>query len=182
MSKRHIVPITNGMGSKGIINGTYDVTAEVLGYDNNSLTPTTQEITEGVIEYSFTIATTGTLTLHVSDDGTSVGIPIVGAKFYRTDNTGKTYGTVITTDDQGFATFNYVPFSTTQTPPNVYFKQIESDGEHNFDNSVKSVQLENQLKTIEIKNEEATTRTIKLTDESYEGLPIDDGNVIFIEQ
>ena len=182
MSKEHIVPITNGMGSKEIIEGKYDVKANVIGYDNDSLTPVEQEITDGINEYSFTIAATGTLILHVSDDGTNVGIPIIGAKFYRTDSSGKTYGNEIITDDQGNATLNYVPFSTTGTPPDVYFKQVSSDGEHTFDSSVKQVKLDSETKTVEIKNEAATLRTIKLTDESYEGLPIEDGNIIFTEQ
>lgn len=70
MAKEHIIPITNGKGSKTLVNENYSVTASVNGYDNATIEPSSEEITEGVNEYSFTIAANGTLTLHVSDDGT----------------------------------------------------------------------------------------------------------------
>ena len=65
MAKEHIIPITNGKGSQSLVNGNYSVTASVNGYDNATIEPSAEEITEGVNEYSFTIAATGTLTLHV---------------------------------------------------------------------------------------------------------------------
>ena len=42
-----------------------------------------KKVTEGVTDYAFTIATTGNLTIHTSDDGTDAGVPIVGATFIR---------------------------------------------------------------------------------------------------
>lgn len=31
MSKQHVIPITNGVGSKEIDNGTYTITANIVG-------------------------------------------------------------------------------------------------------------------------------------------------------
>ena len=72
MAKQHIIPINNGVGSKEIDNGTYTITANIVCYDNATIDPASQEITEGIDNYSFTIGATGTLTLHVSDDGTEI--------------------------------------------------------------------------------------------------------------
>lgn len=181
MAKEHIIPITNGKGSKEIIDGTYDVTADVDGYDNSTINPSNQIISNGIDTYNFTIAATGTLTLHVSDDGTTIGIPIIGAKFVRCDNVGNQYGTEIITDDQGNAVFNNVPYSATNTPV-IYFKQLESDGEHTFDDALQSTELETTTKTVEIENPDANTRNFNLTDANYSGLPISDGNIILTEK
>lgn len=48
MSKEHIIPITNGKGNKSLINGNYSVTASVNGYDNATIEPSLEEISEGV--------------------------------------------------------------------------------------------------------------------------------------
>lgn len=177
MSKQHVVPITNGKGSKELSNDTYTLTANVAGYDNASIDPSTQEITEDVLSYNFTIAATGTLTLHVSDDGTDIGVPIVGAVFYRCDAEGTTYGEPITSDDEGNAIFNNVPYSAEGDAPIVYFKQTESDGEHSFDDTLQNTTLEEESKIVEISNLEAATREFNLTDANYEGLSISDGEL-----
>lgn len=177
MAKSHVIPITNGVGSIEIIDGEYNVTAEVAGYDNSSIDPSSQVITEGVDSYDFTIAATGTLTLHVTDDGTDIGIPIVGATFYRCDAEGTTYGDAITTTDEGNAVFNNVPYSETDTCPIIYYKQTESDGQHTFDDTLQQVTMEADTKTVEIQNAEAVSRTFNLTDANYDGLPIADGQI-----
>ena len=130
----HLIPITDGKGSKELANGTFSVTANVNGYDNSSIDPSQIEITEDVNEYSLKIAATGTLTIHVSDDGTEIGIPIVGATFIRCDQEGNTYGEEKTTDDSGNAVFDAVPYSDGSI--NIYFKQTASDGEHTYDLSL----------------------------------------------
>ena len=38
----HIIPITNGKGSKELANGNYNVAATVSGYDNSTITPSTE--------------------------------------------------------------------------------------------------------------------------------------------
>ena len=86
-----IITITNGVGTSDVINGNYDVTSEVTGYENTSINPSNVQIVEGTNTYAFTIAATGTLTLHVSEDGTSEGVPVVGATFIRTDSDGNEY-------------------------------------------------------------------------------------------
>ena len=170
------VNIVNGTGTSELINDTYTVTANVVGYDNTSINPNSVEIVEGTNNYAFTIGATGTLTLHVTEDGTSTGTPIVGATFYRTDSTGVEYGSVITTDSNGDAVFNNVPFAETDAPV-IYYKQTASDGDHEFDNTVKNTTMTTSTSTIEIQNVVGATRTITLTDTNYANLPIDSGSL-----
>ena len=173
-----IVTITNGSGTSDLINGSYTVEASVVGYDNTSIDPSSVTISSGTNNYAFTIASTGTLTLHVTEDGTSTGTPIVGATFIRTDSTGTTYGTEITTDSNGDAIFNNVPFAATGAPI-VYFMQTASDGDHEFDNTVQNTTLTTSTETLEIQNQPGATRTITLTDSNYENLPIESGTLTF---
>ena len=182
MGKGHVVPITNGKGSKELINGSYDVVADVEGYDNSTINPATQEITEAATSYNFTIKASGTLTLHVTDDGTDIGVPVEGAVFYRCDYVGNVYGDPIITDEEGNAVLKSVPYSTSGNPPTVYFKQTESDGEHTFDDALQGEELDTDSKTVEIRNSDATLRSINLTDATYANLPIADGNLTFKEQ
>lgn len=174
---QQIIHITNGKGSKELSNGTYAVTSSTLGYDNTSITPTEQEVSDGVNEYNFTIAATGTLTIHVSDDGTDAGIPIVGAKFSRCDADGKVYGNEIVSNEEGNAIFSFVPFAE-ENAPAVYYKQTASDGNHNFDVELKNIVLTTETHTIEVSNVPATERSFNFTDINYENLPIADGQVI----
>lgn len=174
--EEHLIPITNGVGSKELVDGTYNVTATVNGYDASSIDPSNVEITEGVDSYDFTISATGTLTLHVSDDGTEIGVPIVGAKFHRCDAEGNTYGDETVSDDEGNAVFNNVPYAESDAP-SIYYKQIASDGEHTFDDILQSTTLTEETGVVEIQNPDAAVRTINLTDANYSGLPIENGSV-----
>ena len=169
-----IVNITNGVGTESLINGNYTVEANVNGYDNSSINPSSVNITEGTNSYAFTISATGTLTLHVTDSGTTEGNPIVGATFKRTDSQGTEYGNVITTDSNGDAIFNNVPFSETNAPL-IYYKQLSSDGEHEFSSDVASISMTTNTQTVQIENAIGATRTINLTDANYENLPIESG-------
>ena len=172
-----IVDITNGTGQTELINDTYTVTAEVTGYDNSTINPSSITVDASTNTYAFTISGAGTLTLHVTDTGTTAGTPIVGATFIRTDSAGTEYGSVITTDAQGNAVFNNVPFAETGAPL-IYYKQTASDGDHEFDGTVQSTSLTAQTETIEIINTPGATRTINLTDANYENLPIEAGSLI----
>lgn len=149
-----------------------------LGYDNTSITPTEVEVVEGTDEYTFTIGATGTLTLHVSDDGTDIGVPVVGATFARCDAEGTVYGNPITTDADGNAVFNNVPFSAEENAPLIYYKQTASDGAHTFDNTLQNTTLAEETLTVEVTNAPATVRNFNLTDTNYSGLPIADGQII----
>jgi len=171
-----IVDITNGTGTVELINDTYTVTAEVTGYDNSTINPSSITVDASTNTYAFTISATGTLTLHVTDTGTTAGTPIVGATFIRTDSAGTEYGNVITTDTEGNAVFNNVPFAETGAPL-IYYKQTASDGDHEFDSTVQSTSLTTQTETIEIINTPGATRTINLTDANYENLPIETGSL-----
>ena len=170
------INIVNGTGSTDLINDTYTVTSEVTGYDNASILPATVDIVEGTNTYNFTISATGTLTLHVTEDGTSGGTPIVGATFIRTDSTGNEYGSAITTDSSGNAIFNNVPFSDTGAPT-INYKQTASDGNHEFVNTVQSTTMTTSTSTVEIENPLGQARTINLTDANYNNLPIESGSI-----
>ena len=172
------VIITNGTGSEQLINGTYGVSSSVTGYDNTSITPSSVNIEQGTNTYAFTISATGTLTLHVTDTGLQDGTPIVGATFSRTDSVGTEYGTVITTDSNGDAVFNNVPFDATNAPL-IYYKQLTSDGDHEFDNTVQNTSLIASTQTIQIQNAQGALRTINLTDANYSNLPIESGTLTF---
>lgn len=171
-----IVTITNGTGTSELINDTYTVTAEVTGYENTSINPSSVTIEEGTNTYAFTISSTGTLTLHVTEDGTSTGTPIVGATFVRTDSTGTEYGSVITTDTNGDAVFDNVPFAASGAPT-IYFKQTASDGDHEFSDAVQNTTMTTSTETVEIQNTVGATRTISLTDSNYQNLPIESGSL-----
>lgn len=170
------ITITNGVGTSPVTNGTYSVTGEVTGYDNSSLNPSTITIENNVNTYSFTISATGTLNLHVTDTGEENGTPIEGAIIYRTSSDGTTYGNAVTTNSEGIATLNNVPFDTTN-PPTIYYKQTTSDLEHTFDDTVKSITLTTETSTIEIENPTAAIRTFNLTDANYENLPIETASI-----
>lgn len=182
MAQTHNVPITNGKGSIELVEGTYDVTADVKGYDNSTLDPTNVEITSGINTYNFTIGATGTLTLHVTDDGTTSGVQIIGATFQRCDYEGNVYGSIITTNSDGDAVFNNVPFSADGNAPKIYFKQLSSDEEHTFDSALQNTTLEGATRTVQIRNPEADLRNFKLTDKNYTGLPIADGTLSLTSQ
>ena len=176
MSK--VINITNGSGTGNLINDTYTVAANVTGYDNSTIDPSSVTIDAQTNTYSFTISATGTLTLHVSEDGTTTGTPIVGATFVRTDSNGNEYGTQITSDAQGNAVFNNVPYDSINAPT-IYYKQTASDGEHEFVNTLQSTTMTTQTSTIEVENTPGASRTISLTDENYSNLPISTAELTF---
>ncbi len=179
MSKEILIPITNGKGSKEIENGNYAVTCNVPGYDNSSIAPKNVEIKEGTNEYTFTISATGILTIKVSDTGDSTtGVPVENAIFYRTDSTGQEYGNPVTTDVDGNAKLEHLPFGTS-TPQKIYIKQTSSDGSHTFESTVKEIDMDSENKEIEIINPEATSRNIILNDANYPNYPISDGDITF---
>lgn len=173
-----IVTITNGEGTSDLINGNYSVSASVNGYENTTIDPSSVSIISGTNTYNFAISASGVLTLHVTDDGTSTGNPIIGATFIRTDSLGNEYGGVVTSDSNGDAVFSNVPFSA-YNAPTVYFKQTASDGDHEFDDSVQNTSLTSDTLTVQIQNAVGATRTIMLTDENYSSLPIESGSITF---
>ena len=171
-----IVNITNGVGTENLINDTYTVTAAVNGYDNTTIDPSSVNITAETNTYAFTIGANGTLTLHVTEDGASTGTPVVGATFARTDSSGTQYGTTITTDQNGDAVFSNVPYAASNAPV-IYYKQLTSDGNHEFSNSVASTTMTTSTDTVEIQNSVGVLRTINLTDSNYTNLPIDTASI-----
>lgn len=170
------ISIVDGTGTKRLPNGEYNVTSNVPGYIDATLNPPKITVENNIKTYNFTISAGGTLTIHVTDTGTTSGVPIVGAEFYRCDQEGVTYGTAIITNEQGNAIFQNVPYDATDAPE-IYYKQTASDGEHSYDDSVQNTTLTTFSKTIELQNEDTLTRTLKLTDDSYGNLPIENGEL-----
>lgn len=173
-----IVTIINGSGTVELINDTYTVSAEVNGYDNASIDPNSVVVDAATNTYAFTIAASGILTLHVTEDGTSTGVPVVGATFVRTDSLGNEYGTAVISDTNGDAVFNNVPYDATSAPT-IYFKQTASDGDHEFDASVQNTTMTSATATIQIQNAPGAVRTINLTDANYANLPIESASLTF---
>lgn len=176
MAKQYSIAITNGTGTEEILKDTYSVSALVNGYDNATIEPDSMIVADGTTTQAFTIAADGTLTLHVTEDGTAEGTPIVGATFIRLDSAGNEYGEEITSDANGDAVFENVPYSATETI-NIYYKQTASDGEHDFDDTQQTTSLTAQTGTEEIENPGPQTVTITLTDANYENLPIEEGTI-----
>ena len=175
---RHTIPITNGKGSIELVTGTYNAQAVAGGYDASTLDPKSVTIIDGTPTYAFTISAKGTLTLHVTDTGDpNTGIQIVGAKFIRTDSTGTIVGNEITTNDDGNAVFNNVPFAESGSTA-IYYKQISSDGGHTFDDNVKSIVMTEASETVQITNPPAPVRNFTLMDASFPNIPIIDGQII----
>lgn len=51
--KKHTVSIADGQGSLELVNGNYNVTANVTGYDITSINPSNISIVEGTDDYKF---------------------------------------------------------------------------------------------------------------------------------
>ena len=166
MASPYIVNIVNGVGTKALLNGDYTISTAVTGYDNASVLPASQTVSAGVNSYSFTLASTGTLTLHVTEDGAAGGTPVAGASFARCDSLGNTYGSPITTDVNGDA-----------GAPLSYYNQLNSDGEHEFNPALVSTSMTTSAETVEVTNAPPASRTIYLTDLNYLGLPIETGTL-----
>ena len=165
------INVVNGTATENILNGDYSVSTNVTGYDNNTIDPISVTISEGVNEYNFTVAATGTLTVHISETGVADGTPIVGAKIIRCDSEGNTYGSEATTNVEGNAILANVPYAASDAPT-IYFKQTASDGTHEFPVTLQSTTMTTQTSTFELQNPMAALRTINYTDKNYEGLKI----------
>lgn len=176
MAKPYNISILNGEGSAEVLNGSYSVTSSTNGYVDSSIDPSTLNVVEGTNSYNLKIAAEGNLTLHVTEDGTTSGIAVVGAKFIRCDSLGTTYGSEFVTDENGNAVITNVPFAASNAPE-VFYKQTSSDGEHEFDDTLKSVSLDTSSKTVEVINTKAVSRTFTLTDANYDGLKIASGSI-----
>lgn len=175
---RHTIPKTNGKGSIRLVNGNYKVSAVVEGYDPDSIEPKNVTIVEGTNTYTFTIKANGILTIHVTDTGDpQTGVQVIGAKFVRTDSTGNILSEEVITDTDGNAKFSNIPF-TSSGSITIYYKQITSDGGHTFDDTVKSIVMNEQNKIVEITNPEAPLRNFTLTDASFPNVVISDGQII----
>ncbi len=170
------INITNGTGQASITNGTYQASGTATGYNSQTFQPTSLNITSQTNTYAFTIKASGTLTLHVTENGTQQGTPIVGAVFYRTDQSGNTYGQPVTTNSNGDAVLTNVPYETSGQPV-IYFKQTTSDQTHNFNPAVQNTTMQQQTSTIQIQNSLISPKTFTLTDEVYTNLPIQQGTI-----
>lgn len=163
MPRPYNIDITNGTGTEKVLNGTYEVTGNFPGYDATTLTPKTITV-DNETTYAFTIEATGTLTLHVSDGN---GTNIVGATLVRTNESGSAIGEVLTTDASGNVNIENVPYGAEIGVPTVYYKQLTSDGNHEFSTAVQNTQLTTPVQTAEIINTPAADRTFTVADANY---------------
>lgn len=140
---------SHSKGSIELVTGTYNATAVAGGYDPSTLSPS-----------SITI-------IDETDTGDpDTGVQIIGAKFVRTDSTGTINGPEISTNDDGNAIFNNVPFADSGSNK-IYYKQISGDGGHTFDDTVKSITMTEESETVEITNPESPIRNFTLMDASF---------------
>lgn len=168
--------INNGSGQANITNGTYQASAQATGYDSSKLTPQSVEITSEINTYSFTIEANGTLTLHVTENGQASGTPVVGATFVRCDKNGTAYGTPITSNSEGNAVFEKVPYAASDSLK-VYYKQTASDTSHTFDDTLQTLTLTSETTIQEVTNALAPQKTFTLLDANYSNLPIENGTI-----
>lgn len=167
---KYDVSITNGSGSSEILNGTYSITSNIKGYDNTTIDPKSVTFDVSTNTLELTIDGSATLTLHVSEDGTSSGTAVSGATFQRCNEDGSiSYGSPVTSDLTGNAVLEHLPYDI-QDGMTIYYKQINSDGQHEFDSSVKNILMDNNTKLVEVTNTKATLRTIIVKDKYYSGV------------
>lgn len=176
MAIKHNVHITNGKGTLELIKGTYKVTSNVEGYDNTTLTPTNVTIEDGKETYAFTISANGTLTLHITEEGTSTGTKVTNTKFIRTDKNGTQLGDILESDSDGNIKILNVPYSSSTTFT-IYYKQILSDGNHTFNEEIQSIEMKTKQQTVEITNPKAPTRIFTLSDVNLTNIPIESADL-----
>lgn len=160
------IAIKDGIGSAEVKSGVYKVSSKIPGYDNSTIKPSCIKINDIGI-YAFTIAATGTLTLHVTDE---CGKPIKNAKFIRTDKYGKTYGCEIESDCNGDAKFLNVPYGI--DAPCIYFKQTASIRNYKFNDEIQSIKMTNKNETLNIKNYKKLCETFTVVDVNYDNIPV----------
>lgn len=169
------ISITNGTGTEKVANSTYSATGNFAGFDNSTLNPKSFTVRAGVTVYNLTIAAAGTLNIHVTEEGNPDGKPVEGATFIRCDETGTTtYGNPVTSDANGIAAMQYLPYGSGQT---VYFKQTATAQDHEYDSAVRQFTLVNQTETDEVPNPALTQRVFNITDRHYNGAAVPSGTL-----
>ena len=175
---KHNVKISDGKGSIRLVEGVYNASASVPGYDSSTLTPTSVEFRDDVETYTFSISAKGVLTIHVSEEGVSGSVPVVGAKFVRANSDGGLVSQEAITDESGNAVFRNVPYSST-SKPRVYFKQLLGDDVHSFSEDLNSVEMNEENVVMEVQNPLAANRNFVLTDTNFANITIADGDLYF---
>lgn len=170
MAGPYEILITGGTGTAPIMLGDYSVTGTSVGYDSGTIDPST--VTIGASgTYAFTIAATGTLTLHVTEDGSAGGTAVSGANFVRCDASGATgYGADVVSDASGDAVFEHMPFGV--GAPTIYYMQTASDDNHIYDPTLKTTVMATEDETVLVENALPQPKTVTLKDEFY-GLSLD---------
>lgn len=105
------------------------------------------------------------------------GMNLGKTKIILNDKCNKIVSEEVITDTDGNAKFSNIPFATSGNIT-IYYKQITSDGGHTFDDTVKSIVMNEQNKIVEITNPEAPLRNFTLTDASFPNVVISDGQII----
>lgn len=169
------VTIINGNGSQTMQTGEYSVSAIYApGYDMTTLSPTTYTASSSTSLGEFTLSATGTLTIVFNETGEEGGTPVTSGTVVMTDSTGEVqYGSVVQIDSNGTATFNNVPYGSTQSAYTLYFKQLTSDANHNIYENVFAVGMGGATQTEYILNTlKSVLQSFTLTDANYPNLPV----------
>lgn len=176
------VSITNGEGSQTMDIGSYSVSAIYApGYNMESLSPTTYDVTSAGGTGAFLLSACGTLTITFNETGAAGGTPITSGTVVMTDSTGETeYGSVVTIDSTGTATFDNVPYGSEQSAYTLYFKQLTSDENHDVFAGIFAVGMGMQTQQEYVLNTlKPVLQNFTLTDANYSGLPIKDATLQF---
>ncbi len=167
------VQITNGTGSQAMKKGAYNVEVTAAGYDVSTLNPKMFTATEEAGSENFVISASGTLTFNVNETGAAGGAPITAGSIIMTDSTGNIeYGTAANISVTGEAVFNNVPYGTSGNGFQLYFKQLTTDENHNIQEGVITVNMEEENQTAYIQNAQIALQTFNIADATY-GLPVD---------
>lgn len=169
------VNIVNGVATVDLPAGSYTVSAvTVNGYKLDTLNPTSLTVTAAAAT-DFEIAADGTLTVHVTEDGTSGGTVVAGSKFQRCDKNGNTVGTEQTTDLSGNVSFSNTPYGDLTSK--IYLKNTQAAIGHVLLDDILEFIPTTQTQTCELAEPLVYTQTINLTDENYVGLNIENATI-----
>lgn len=176
----HVITFANGVASNVTLPvGEYTFvpgSITIPGYTNATATNFT--ITSATQTVTLQLTANGVLNVTVQGDP---GTPIVGAKLQMSNSSGTTdYGTAATTDTQGQASFNHLPYGTTENPTDLWVHQLNSDASHAPIDAPQAVSMGTTPKNIDITNQRlAANITMNASDANYPGITPISGQITY---
>lgn len=171
------VNIVNGEASVDLPVGSYTVSAITAnGYDLTSFTPTSMTVTAVAADFDFTVAADGTLTVHVTEDGTAIGTAVAGSTFMRCDKDGTTIASSDqTTDASGNISFNNTPYGDPTSK--IYLKNTVAGSGHALLQGALEFTASAQTQTCQLAEPKVYTQSLDLTDTNFTGLNIESATI-----